>query len=182
MPDTAQADSNQTLRAQTVERDVDPLPDVEAVRLVNSVMTGLGSVRFGSGYASIEGGSASAQGVPSVTDGTLVSQFKVTPGLGVVSMAADASGIMRGIYGVFTNEKDAKGNYILREATAQESIGIQVKNKIDADGWREELMLAGKWYHAGAVFEGAIALKAVRQPLSDIANSKATCPPPAVPL
>ena len=128
------------------------------------------------------------EGRPQSGDGAMTSEYKPFPGMGVITLVRDDNGKYRTVYGVFSDKTDAKGRYILREATPEERLGIQAKAQIDADGWRKELMIAGVWYYAGAIAEGVIALKPMRRPPVETPPSSpqpagsAKAPPTSAPL
>jgi hypothetical protein len=155
-------------------------PDSEAAddtaprsyRLIPSVMAGSDTLEFGVGYHSIEGGSLTVPGRKSMDDSYL-SSYEVCPGLGVVTGFREKSGV-RIAYGVFTNAKDAHGNFILRQATPDEAIGIAAQNQIAGDAQAHQVIVAGILFYVTAIVGGVISLVESRI----LAGSGRRRPPP----
>jgi hypothetical protein len=164
---------------QPIDSNINTLSDIsgagQTYKLIPSVFAGYDAVKFGFGYGSIEGFSFSLPSRQNLDD-TWTSSFETYPGLGVATVVSKPGGGARFAYGVFDSAKDANGNFILREATQDEAIGIEVQNQIARDAQARQVFIAGAWYYvafAGGfvslLAEGALANAARgREPLGKI--------------
>jgi hypothetical protein len=161
----AEIKAGEAVDRQSVESDQDILPgrdeELRPYRLIPSVFAGPDTVQFGIGYHSIVGGSATIPGQPDLGDGAMTSTYKIFPGLGVVTYFSE-DGALKEAFGIFDNETDSHGNYILRQATKDEAIGIAAQHQIAAESAQEQLMIAGALYHVGAMADGLIWLSESR--------------------
>ena len=130
---------------------------------IPSVMMAPNKLQFGKAYGLLDGAfSINAPGrYPSGEGFEPEVEYSAYPGLGVYVGGFDGKTLTNS-FGVFTEQRNAAGAYYLREATADEAIGIQQAWEVAAKEWQTNMMISGALFYIGGIADLAgLALTSV---------------------